>query len=129
MKLSSAIQLVQFPGNPRVYCLWTDQLYVIYNLKESSIRLATAGEIASMHGLKAVEPDTIIDGNGRVNPNGGLFKASDLLARLEKNKESLADPFAWKEYITDWMAQPNMFSAHQQGHARGGRTKELVIQG
>lgn len=110
MKFSPDIRLFQFQGNPRIYVLWTDQLYVMFNIKEDHIRLGESGEVASTRGLAPVAPDTIIDGNGRVAPNGGMYKAADLVARLTKGLAMLADPFAWKEYKTDWIVQPNMFT-------------------
>lgn len=123
MKISPEIKLVQFQGNPRVYVLWTDQLYVMFNIKEEHIRLGESGGVASMHGLTPVTPDTIIDGNGRVAPNGGIYKASDLVTRLTNGLATLADPFAWKEYKTDWMVQPNLYSGGLLGGGKPGKPK------
>jgi len=125
--MTTDIQLYQFAGNPRVYALWTDQLYVIFNIKSDHIRLGESGKVETLHGLKAVPPDMVVDGNGRHAPNGGLYKASDILARLQRGVKELADPFAWKEYKTDWVVQANLYTSKNTPRNKNHNNRYILL--
>ena len=94
----------------RVHVEWMGEIYTILSVDDKHIRLTTTDLSPRLRkSLKPLDPNNRINRAGCVISSASTedsFSAFDIQYRITCHKDVLADPFAWKEYVTNWTVTP-----------------------